>query len=168
MDEFVLPDSLFRNPYGIHGILHTKRVYLLAGILSDLNSLDSISKKILLTSALWHDIGRINDGVDDLHGYRSFEKVIKHKLHSKESLSVKELATIQFIIENHPLPDTEGLKNVSCYNIDANKAVQLYFIFKDADALDRWRIGDLNINFLRNKHSKTLLDFSKTLWENLK
>ena len=42
---------------------------------------------------------------------------------------------------------------------------QLYAIFKDADALDRWRLGrfGLDINRLRSDEAAQLAGFSRTL-----
>jgi hypothetical protein len=38
-------------------------------------------------------------------------------------------------------------------------------VFKDADALDRWRIDDLDANYLRTTAATKLLDASYALWE---
>lgn len=37
-------------------------------------------------------------------------------------------------------------------------------VFKDADALDRWRIYDLNTRLLRTTVAHGLLDASRELW----
>ena len=37
-------------------------------------------------------------------------------------------------------------------------------VFKDADALDRWRIGDLDPSFLRTRSAHRLINVSDTLW----
>ncbi|MBP7937770.1 MAG: hypothetical protein KA354_24285 [Phycisphaerae bacterium] len=37
-------------------------------------------------------------------------------------------------------------------------------VFKDADALDRWRISDLNPSFLRTASAQKLLRASYVLW----
>ena len=38
-------------------------------------------------------------------------------------------------------------------------------VFKDADALDRWRIADLDPAYLRTSSARQLLDASYALWE---
>jgi hypothetical protein len=38
------------------------------------------------------------------------------------------------------------------------------FPVQDADALDRWRIGDLNPSLLRTQAARSLLDASYRLW----
>ena len=37
-------------------------------------------------------------------------------------------------------------------------------VFKDADALDRWRIGDLDPSSLRTESARALLEISYRLW----
>lgn len=47
-----------------------------------------------------------------------------------------------------------------------DKGVLLYHIFKDADALDRFRLGpfDLDINYLRTDAARALYDYARALW----
>lgn len=49
------------------------------------------------------------------------------------------------------------------------KIVTLYKIFKDADALDRWRLGHdgLDEAYLRNDEAGELVDFSRKLVEEM-
>lgn len=48
---------------------------------------------------------------------------------------------------------------------DDPNAVLLYQLFKDADALDRFRLGPegLDVNYLRTSYAKELVEFSQTL-----
>ena len=48
---------------------------------------------------------------------------------------------------------------------DKEQAIRLYGIFKDADALDRFRLGanGLEIRFLRNQEAMRLVDFARDL-----
>ena len=48
---------------------------------------------------------------------------------------------------------------------DMDRARYLSKLFKDADALDRVRLGDLNEKYLRNDFSHDLIDFSNKLFE---
>lgn len=47
-----------------------------------------------------------------------------------------------------------------------SQGVLLYHIFKDADALDRFRLGpfDLDINYLRTDAARALYDYARALW----
>lgn len=156
--------NLFNEPQGIHGIGHSARVLLLCDKLSELNDLSDIEKKILLTAALWHDIGRNNDMCDDYHGFESMKKVLSRKgIYPYNSLSESDLNVVRFIVENHPIDDTNGIENIANYSIDRDIAIKLYFIFKDADALDRLRIGDLNPKYLRNQYSHRLIGYASEL-----
>jgi hypothetical protein len=48
---------------------------------------------------------------------------------------------------------------------DKEQAIRLYGIFKDADALDRFRLGanGLDTRFLRNSEAMLLVDFARDL-----
>lgn len=155
--------ELFHNPYGIHGINHTKRVLILCDKLAELNELSPEDGKMLMVSALWHDIGRINDFFDYHHGISSFAKAIKIRLYPYDDLTESELEIVRYIVENHPIDDTNGIENIANYSVDRDLATKLYFLFKDADALDRLRIGDLNPNYLRNQYSRRLIGYASEL-----
>lgn len=159
----VLVPELFYNPYGIHGLGHTKRVLTLCNKLAELNELNPDERKILHVSALWHDIGRTNDFFDYHHGISSFAKAIKMRLYPYDDLTESELEIVRYIVENHPIDDTDGIRNVANYSIDRDIAIKLYSIFKDADGLDRLRIGDLNPKYLRNQYSHGLIGYASEL-----
>lgn len=150
-----LKDEYFINPGGIHGILHTKRVLILNIILSSLMKLDTEDRDILLTASIYHDIGRSGDGVCYFHGLKSWNKIKKYKL-----IDIKEddkTKILKFIIQNHCIDDKNAIDTINTYKIlDIEKGVFLFGIFKDADALDRVRLGDLDYSYLRNDISRKL------------
>ena len=55
----------------IHGASHTARVLFLSLLLADMNKLNIIDKEILATAAMYHDVGRVDDDIDDHHGSAS-------------------------------------------------------------------------------------------------
>lgn len=152
----------FLNPYGIHGIGHAKRVLFLCLTLSFLNNLDESDKQILADASLFHDIGRVNDEDCELHGYFSFKKIIESRL--VRNSNPMDTEVLKYVVENHCTPDKNAFRRVNNCNI-ANKvkAVRLLKLFKDADALDRVRTNDLDMNYLRFTHSKLLLEVSQQL-----
>ena len=66
----MLPSRLFFDANSVHGVMHALRVFVLADKLAEDQKLDIQLKSILQCSALYHDIGRNNDQIDDFHGYR--------------------------------------------------------------------------------------------------
>lgn len=157
--------GLFFNPNGMHGKGHTARVMKLLSVISCLEKLNDNEKKILAYTGLYHDIGRTNDYYDLIHGRTSYEKLVSTGLISNIKLNKQDIKTLKYIIENHCIPDDQGKENVINYGIkDLGKALKLYYIFKDADCLDRVRLGDLDEKFVRLKSSKSLIPIAKYLF----
>lgn len=171
MEDYVIEawdikDKHFLNPESIHGVLHAKRVLLLAYIIGLYEELDDNDMEIVLNAAKYHDIGRTNDNYDEMHGILSFNKMFQLELVDKE---MEDIHILQFIMENHCIDDKKGLANLEKYPIeDKNRAIWLYQILKDADGLDRVRLGDLDINYLRLPISKRLVLVAQQTYRNLK
>jgi exopolyphosphatase/pppGpp-phosphohydrolase len=148
---------------GIHGIEHAYRVLRLVQELSKLERLDQEQKIILEFCAIFHDIGRINDDVDDFHGKRSISKLNKCQYFGLNHFNIP---IVKYIIENHCISDKVGLKKIHHYNCENNsEAKYLLSIFKDADGLDRVRLDDFDPNFLRIQNSKSLITYAVSLFE---
>lgn len=155
--RLIKPD-LFFAPYSAHGISHATRVMILTQKLGDLYHLTEASKRILLYCGIYHDIGRENHEVNEVHGYKSYEKLKKNNLLPPDLMDEE---TIRFIIENHPIDIDTALKNIENYRVrDRKEAIKLLKIFKDADVLDRCRFAYVNKHFLCMKESGTLLHFA--------
>lgn len=150
--ETLIDPNLFKNPNGIHGVNHAKRVLFLSLINASYHKLDERTAYSVGYAAIYHDIGRVNDCCDISHGYRSWEKIEKLKL-LKDKVSFRELFLIREAIENHCRPDN-------------NSSSMIYKILKDCDGLDRVRLGDLNTNYLRLDMSHSLVDVAKYLYRN--
>lgn len=164
--EKIKPE-LFMSPNGIHGVLHCKRVLMLTLMLSMLESLNDDDRNILIKSAQYHDIGRINDDEDYEHGKLSIKKMKELKLFRNNKTQKDEI--LRFIIENHCIPDDIALENIDQYKIsDKEHAIYLFKLFKDADGLDRVRLGDLDLKYLRNENAKKLGRVAFLLNRNLK
>ena len=138
---------LYHNPEGIHGVSHSRRTLLLALLMAYLDNLSDRQTRILAYASVYHDIGREHDGKDNAHGYDSYHKAIELGLLC--SLSNKDASIVKELIERHAIDDTLAF---SLKSVAENRRDEVGFLlryFKDADNLDRVRIYDLNIDYLR-------------------
>lgn len=154
----------FSMPHSsLHSIAHTERVLLYALILCEqIFPNDIESQEVLANAAIFHDTRRRDDGLDAGHGARGaayYEKFCQnHGLHFYQ-----EAASI---MQFHDLDDVQGYVWITnLFGNQANHVKELYRIFKDADALDRWRLGPkgLDIKYLRHNESRKLVNFSRAL-----
>jgi hypothetical protein len=165
VEAWDIKDKYFLNPDSIHGVLHAKRVLLLSYIIGLYEDLDDTDMEIVLTAAKYHDIGRTNDKYDEVHGILSFNKMLQLKLVNKK---MEDIHILQFIMESHCINDEDGLKNLKKYPIkDIDRTIRLYKVLKDADGLDRVRLHDLDINYLRLPISKRLPFVAQQIFKNL-
>lgn len=156
-----LSPAYFLEPFGIHGVLHAKRVLLLSLILSHLNNLRESDVDSLVQASLYHDIGRTHNGTCYEHGIKSYEKMNELGLVKVNGESAKIL---KFVVENHCIQDAVAFENVEDYQFeDQDRALELFKIFKDCDNLDRVRLGDLDVNYLRNEFSPRLVHVAEQL-----
>ncbi len=58
----------------------------------------------------------------------------------------------------------DGTKRASPIRPESIQIIVHFEVFKDADALDRWRIGDLDAAYLRTQSARQVLDASQALW----
>lgn len=152
-------DALYQSH--IHGVNHIERVLLFGGLIAMQNNCTEADTKLLLTACSYHDIGRIDDSLDDDHGRRSCEK-----LPSVVTLPAEELAIVQAAIHAHSIDDSHMEDVISSFHItDKNRALAIAKMLKDADALDRVRVNDLDPNYLRFSCSKQYVDFAYELYK---
>jgi len=162
IDSFKLKGEYFYNLSLRHGINHTYRVMCLCLYLGDkLNNISDTRQAVC--AAFIHDMSRRHDGYCTDHGSWSVREKLPHfrKMFISLGLSAQELKSIELAVENHCM-GKEVDPGHPHYNVVA--------ILKDADALDRVRLGDWNLNtdFLRFKESLDLIDFSMQLYQNTK
>jgi hypothetical protein len=152
--QFVDPYLFFR-PFGDHGVGHTRRVLYLALNLADKYNLPEKDKKVLAFACCYHDIGRTHDLTDDSHGGKSAKRVLHLKLNEKHNLNDDDLRRALDLIIFHSLDDEMWVKT----GVD----LLMYQILKDADALDRLRFNDLDVQYLRLPESKEMIDLEFSL-----
>lgn len=144
----------------IHGVAHIERVLLFGGLIAMQNHCNEEDTKLLLTACSYHDIGRIDDSLDDDHGRRSSEK-----LPSVISLSSEDMAIVQAAIYSHSIDDSRMENVIASFGIlDKARAIRVAKMLKDADALDRVRVYDLDPNYLRFPCSCQYVNFANSLY----
>ena len=154
-----LDESILYKSY-IHGVKHIERVCFMALILSNKLDLSEDDTKILLTACAYHDIGRKNEFVDAEHGRRAAEKLDRYVDCDGDDLRILKAA-----IEAHSISDARMSEIIDKYDVDnVERALQITRVLKDADALDRVRIHDLNTKYLRFEASLELVDFAHDLF----
>lgn len=138
-----------------HGIDHNIRTCIFAYFIAiNLNlSLDDIN--LVIEASKYHDIGRINDEDDGYHGFRSATK-----LDGLVNLSNEDMNIIKAMITSHSINDKLFSRVFEHFKIsDEERCLKLTKILKDADGLDRVRLGSewLDPNYLRFNVSKELV-----------
>ena len=144
---FSLNTKCFDHHSSIHGINHTYRVMYHVLQIAAANGLRA-EGLAAFCAAYIHDLARLNDGYCVQHGaWASERKLHLYKdLFYKVGIKDKDLEKIDIAVRNHSITK-ELEKDNSAYLVTA--------LLKDADALDRIRLGEgnLDIRFLRFRES---------------
>jgi hypothetical protein len=150
---------------GSHGLGHTRRVMLHARAIAQAEGFAAWEAEAAVLAALWHDLGRTGDGVDYYHGAKSAGKVLALNLHAGFSSLVVETAL--HAVVHHSGAEEHGTR--AAYSLEyygaeggafrrrfvpADAALRVFRALKDADALDRVRLGNLDERYLRFESAK--------------
>jgi len=133
-----------KNPNSIHGILHEYRVLIHSYIIG---IKEKANIESLCYASIFHDVRRYNDGFDIKHSDRAANWTKKNFTYLK---NIDEIVNIIY----YHTPADNKIPNIT-------KEIKC---FKDADALDRFRIGIFDRRFLRTKTSKKLVNFAMELY----
>lgn len=150
----------------IHTKKHCERVLLFALLIAwNKGCISEQGFDILSHASIFHDTRRIDDGIDSGHGARA-AAYYRMFCNSCKKICFSEVAYM--IMKYHDQDDKRGLASIEYlfpYEYKRKNAIILYQIFKDADALDRFRLGEsgLNIDFLRNQEAVQLVDLARKL-----
>lgn len=153
-DWFTRPDGSVASG-GIHGIGHTKRVLLHTLDISAGVGVADWERQAAVLAAAWHDIGRVHDGADYYHGALSAGKVVGLGLQIGIEPRVRDAAL--FAVTHHSGSEVHAERDAE-WNRDGGATLRVFQILKDADALDRVRLGDLDTDYLRFEYSVTRVD----------
>ena len=149
----VKEELLFKHD--LHGISHNERVAIFVFAIGILENLNDNDLKILLEAAKYHDIGRVNNGIDGMHGARSAKKLDSIDL----GLEDEEKELLKTICICHSSDDEKFEEIFKANNIkDVSRCRILANILKDADALDRVRLPrtGLDTKYLRTEAAKRM------------
>lgn len=156
--RFNRPDS------EIHAANHCERVLLFALLIGEkIFGDDREAFEILAHASIFHDTRRENDYLDTGHGARA---AVYYEKFCKENGGITFHPESVFLMCYHDLADSKGREAISeRFGENAERVLRLYSIFKDADALDRWRLGSngLDPEFLRTLSAKTMLGYSRRI-----
>ena len=151
----------------IHTKKHCGRVLLFAELICEELNLDDDIRDCLAMASIFHDSRRLEDGPDVGHGGRA-ARYYKEFCESKAGMLPLpfDIRTF-FAIAYHDRNDLLGINQISDYfknEKERENAILIYNVFKDSDALDRWRLGladGLDPSYLRTSPAKNMIDFSK-------
>ena len=154
-------DSYFERPRSIHGVKHAWRVLFHTLMICELCALPAADRELLISAALYHDIGRENDGLCYVHGKRSLEKMAVLNLAPADST---DFATVKFMVAYHCIDDRQAKADLAKVDSASRERTwRLFGVLKDADGLDRVRINDLDVRYLRNPESMRLAGLAREL-----
>ena len=148
----------------IHTKGHSERVLLYALLIGEKMAENTKTDLCALAhTAIFHDTRRLDDGLDTGHGARAASYYMKYCELNKD-ITFMNVASL--IMKYHDRDDETGFKAIVLSSPDeVGQAIRLYRIFKDADALDRFRLAPdgLDVRFLRNQEAVQLVDFARDL-----
>ena len=166
-----VPAELFAHDSHLHGVSHTQRVHIHAQRLVRALNWTEDDARVVLSAALWHDIGRVHDGWDPRHGARSAARVVKRGLHA--SLSEADARLALFAIRYHCRSDGRGASRAAGQD-HPERALLILRLLKDADALDRVRLAppgagayEVDSTTLRHPCTPGMIDFAVELLDAL-
>lgn len=149
----------FAQKSSVHGKEHSIRVLLFTQIISEIENLPLRERKILAEAAIYHDTMRENDDADEEHGKNARDYYVRN--------TDAPNYLVEFLCEYHCLPDEKGLAEImhnKRLKRNQGLATRLLKVIKDADALDRLRLGgirELDLNQLRLPASRGLTLISR-------
>ena len=145
----------------VHGIGHIHRVLLFAGLIAWKEGLSEEDARQYFRAASYHDVGRSFDGLDIYHGARS-----ALRLEELTGQTGENLIELKAAVTAHSRPDGDMETIVASFHpADYERALELTRLLKDADNLDRVRLGDLKIKFLRHQSARDLEGFAHRLFD---
>lgn len=157
--DLVPPVDLFVHNSELHGQTHVGRVMVHAFRLLQATGAERDAPR-LWAAVYLHDIARTHDGRCYLHGERAVKRLesLPHvkALFARGGVTPGDYPAIEAAVFHHCLPDELA---------DDHPHHRLTALLKDADGLDRVRLGDLNPEKLRHQVSVTMVPYAQELFE---
>jgi len=152
------PPELFLHRSTLHGQAHVARVLVHAlRLVQATGFLEETAP--LWASVYLHDLARTHDGVSRRHGRDAWERLATlpavEALFARGGVPAAALPAIGYAVTMHSAAEPDP----------ADPAYRLAALLKDADALDRVRLGDLDPRFLRHEEAKGMAGFAQRLFD---
>lgn len=145
----------------VHGSGHIERVMLLGALLCMLEVEKPEDTALVMDMCAYHDVGRVSDWLDEFHGARS-----SYKLEELTGRAGEELTILRAGVEAHSRRDADMDQVLAKYAPEnLPRCRRLAILLKDADGLDRVRIGDLDPDYMRTPSAKRLVPFAEELFK---
>ena len=138
---------------------HCARVLLFALLIAVKMDLPHEEREVLCAAAVFHDARRQDDWLDVGHGQRAADYYREYCW--THPLVFDERAYL--VMAFHDRDDALGEAALA----EQEDGVLLYRIFKDADALDRFRLGPggLDARYLRTAEAKSLYQYAEQVFK---
>ena len=165
-----------KGEFDIHTEGHCERVLLLALKIGARRRLSDRQMEALCHASIFHDTRRLNNYLDKGHGERAACYYKEEARQMGITFLPEAYAAIRFhdqddkdgeaFIKEWTTNDTEGYEENDLGTAEA--WTEVFRDFKDADALDRLRMGPwtLDKRFLRTEEAKGLIGFAQELVDN--
>ena len=162
-EGFLNEEVEFTRRGGLHTKEHCARVLLFALLIAEALRLPEDETEALCAAAVFHDSRRLDDGFDVGHGARAAEYYREFCASHK---NIRFDARCYDAIRFHDRNDAIGEAEINAREPKEKNGAELYRAFKDADALDRFRLGPggLDVRHLRTEAAKSLAGFAEQLW----
>ncbi len=157
LDCYEQQDHWFLGPPSrIHGRSHAARVLIWANTIAHWMMQDghSVDLEVVRWAAVLHDVRRLDDGKDTEHGERSAAWIRSGRVATPLLLSLAQQEHIANCCQWHVPPDNAAPEMTSELRC-----------LKDADSLDRVRLHDLDVRYLRTTYARLLVPHAKALFE---
>jgi protein-tyrosine phosphatase len=155
--ELVPPPSLFWRPSRLHGQAHVARVLVHAFRLIEATGFTEETSR-LWAAVYLHDIARRHDGVSARHGADAWSRLAElpdvRALFARGGVGDEDYPAIQAAVSGHSAGEPEP----------GHPHKHLICLLKDADGLDRVRLGDLDTSYLRHPEAREMADFAERLY----
>jgi hypothetical protein len=155
--DIVPPPELFLHRSYLHGQAHVARV-----LIHGLRLIDATNAEVeaprLWAAVYLHDIARRHDGGCKRHGADAWARLAS--LPETQTL----LARAGVNPEDHPAIEAAVTRHCNGEPSPGEPHYRLMALLKDADGLDRVRLGDLRPEWLRHDEARTMVDFAQRLF----
>lgn len=159
IEQFEVSDNDFTHESLLHGRLHTHRVMAWVCVLSAKLKMNG-QGRLAFFAAKVHDLGRLTDGKEPGHGQRSADLCLGkyRELFEYFGLSGSDYQVVSDAVRWHSRSDEPP---------DGCNGIEVINLLKDADGLDRVRLGEdePDIRYFRHSITQQFVPAARQLFE---